>query len=73
MLTKAQAMLTLTAIGSMALLTGCLNPDSGGATLDALRAPMAAHAAALAKDGGPLSVSTGRDVIAIYEAGLSVR
>ena len=51
------------------LLTGCVKPVSDAALADALRAPMAAHAAALAEDGGPKSVSTGRKVIAIYEAG----
>ena len=64
-------MLTMTALGCVMLLSGCPSASNSNATLDALRKPMAAHADALAQDGGPLSVSTGRDVIAIYEAGIN--
>ena len=55
------------ASGLLVLLTAC-TPTSDTALSDALRPALAAHAAALVADGGPRSVSTGRKVIAIYEA-----
>lgn len=67
--TWGRATLTTTVIGSVVLMSACQPQGNGNATLDALRPALAAHAAALGEDGGPKSVTTGRKVIAIYEAG----
>lgn len=55
----------------MTIASGCVPVEQDGASrvLDRLQGPMTAHAAALAGDDVALMRSTGRRVIAIYDAG----
>ena len=50
-------------------LSGCASTVSDSALADGLRGPLKNLAAALVIDGGPLSKSAGRAVIATFEAG----
>ena len=52
------------------MLTGCGVAVSDSALATALRRPMTEHAAALAGDSVPEMRRTGRNVIAIYDAGV---
>ena len=55
----------------MLILAGCSSaPVSDSALAAALKRPMAEHAAALAGDSVPEMRRTGRNVIAIYDAGV---
>ena len=62
----ALAMLTM-------IVTGCLRADppvtDAQALCDGTKRLRSDHAAALAEDGGPLSVTTGRRLIATLDAG----
>jgi len=56
------------------IVSGCATaPTSQNAVLDRLAAPIDAHAAALAGDDVALMRSTGRTVIAIYDAGVGTQ
>ncbi len=50
------------------LVAGCMNVASGTAICDATDAQRTAHAAALAADGGDMSVVTGQALIATLDA-----
>ena len=55
----------------MLILAGCASaPVSDSALATALRRPMTAHAAALAGEDVDAMRRTGRNVIAIYDAGV---
>lgn len=49
--------------------TGCATVGSGDAVCGRLGPLLTAHASALADDGGPRSLSTGRALIATADAG----
>lgn len=49
--------------------TGCVSVASGNALCDGTEAARTEHAAALADDGGPLSVVTGARLIQLLDAG----
>ena len=53
------------------LLSGCLNatPNSADAICQGTRQARADHAAALVRDGGPLSLVTGQVLIAKVDSG----
>ena len=51
------------------LVGGCMNAASPTAVCDGTEAARTAHAAALAKDGGDLSVVTGAKLIRLLDAG----
>lgn len=53
----------------MLLATGCVSGPSGEAVCDGTKAATRAHAAALAVDGGDMSVVTGQALIARLDAG----
>lgn len=63
-------MLRLLIIPTM-LLTGCATatPNSADAICDGTRKARADHAAALVRDGGPLSLVTGQALISKIDAG----
>ena len=48
---------------------GCIWTTSDAALCDGTRAARSAHAAALLDDGGPLSVTTGANLIGLVDAG----
>lgn len=50
-------------------LSGCVSVGSGMAICEATAADTTAHAAALAQDGGPLSLVTGQKLISRLDAG----
>jgi hypothetical protein len=50
-------------------LGGCLNAGSGEAVCDGTAQARTEHAAALALDGGPLSLVTGARLIKLTDAG----
>lgn len=50
-------------------VTGCVSGASGEAICDATETTRTEHAAALANDGGPLSVVTGARLIQLIDAG----
>jgi len=50
-------------------VTGCVSVGSGEAICDGTEAARTEHAAALADDGGPLSVVTGARLIRLIDAG----
>jgi uncharacterized protein YceK len=57
------------ALATLALtVTGCATVASNDAARDVLAPRVTAHAAALASDGGPLSLTTGRALIATYDS-----
>lgn len=61
-----------TFLAAMLMLTvsGCVSgPTSESALCARSQGPIKAHASALVEDGGPKSVSTGRTLIAIIDAG----
>lgn len=51
------------------LSSGCVNVASGEAICDGTAAARREHAAALADDGGPLSLVTGARLIRVIDAG----
>lgn len=50
-------------------VTGCVSVASGNAICDGTKAARTEHAAALADDGGPLSLVTGARLIRLIDAG----
>ena len=50
-------------------VTGCVNVASSGAICDGTKSARTDHAAALAQDGGDLSVVTGARLIQLIDAG----
>lgn len=52
----------------MLTVSGCLSVGTGDVYCQRSDKPVREHAAALAEDGGPKSVSTGRTVIAVRDA-----
>jgi hypothetical protein len=52
--------------------SGCASAVSDSAICDGLAADVAAHAAALAEDGGDRSVTTGARLIRRFDAGCAV-
>ena len=54
------------------IVSGCVSaaPDGASRVLDRLEGPITRHAAALAGDDVAMMRATGREVIAIYDAGL---
>lgn len=50
-------------------VTGCVSGASGEAICDGTEAARTEHAAALADDGGPLSLVTGAHLIGLVDAG----
>lgn len=60
-------------MGTLILListvSGCASAVSDSALCGGTERARTAHAAALAKDGGPLSLATGRALIATLDAG----
>lgn len=70
MQTLETAMRTLTGVGLLMLLTGCLGNSNDSALADGLRKPMGDLAGAVATHGAPAPVvSAVRVVVATYEAG----
>ena len=69
MRTQVMALLTMT------IASGCVSaaPDGASRVLDRLADPITEHAAALAGDDVALMRSTGRRVIAIYDAGVGAQ
>jgi uncharacterized protein YceK len=61
-------MLRLLIIPTM-LLSGCVSVNSADAICDGTRQARADHAAALVRDGGPLSLVTGQALISKIDAG----
>jgi len=58
------------AVIPLLIVSGCTSGPSGESALCArAQGPIKAHASALVEDGGPKSVSTGRTLIAIIDAG----
>lgn len=58
------------AVIPLLIVSGCASGPSGESALCArTQGPIQAHAAALVEDGGDKSVSTGRTLIAIIDAG----
>lgn len=51
------------------MLTGCVNAVSGNAICSGTESARTEHAAALADDGGPLSLVTGARLIQLIDAG----
>ena len=54
------------------LSAGCVNAGNDAAICDGSKAARREHAAALADDGGPLSLVTGARLIKMIDAGCSV-
>ena len=66
---------TLALVALTTIVSGCStasNPVSERAVCDGLDAPLAAHVDALILDGGPMSLSTGRVVVAAYDGACDV-
>ena len=66
---------TLALVALTTIVSGCstaINPVSERALCDGLDAPIAAHVDALVLDGGPMSLSTGRVVVAAYDGACGV-
>jgi hypothetical protein len=58
----------------MGIVSGCargINPVSELAVCEGLDAPFKAHVDALVEDGGPLSLATGRVVVAAFDGACS--
>ena len=53
----------------LCFVTGCVSAVSDSAICDGTEASRTAHAAALAADGGPLSLATGARLIRQIDAG----
>ena len=72
MLTRANAWTLLKLILGTTLtfsVTGCVSAVSPAAICDGTASARTAHAAALAEDGGDLSVATGARLIRLLDAG----
>jgi hypothetical protein len=66
---------TLVLLALTTIVSGCStasNPVSERAVCYGLDAPIAAHVDALILDGGPMSLSTGRIVVAAYDGACDV-
>ena len=53
----------------MLFASGCASAVSDSAICDAISAPLTDHAAALAADGGPMSLTTGDRLVRMLDAG----
>lgn len=61
---------TLALVALTTIVSGCstaISPVSERAVCEGLATPIAAHVDALVLDGGPMSLSTGRVVVAAYD------
>ena len=65
---RTWAMVTLAMIAS-----GCASAASDSAVCEVTDRPATVHAAALAEDGGPASITTGRRLIATLDAACARR
>jgi len=70
---NARTRLILATVTAMLIVSGCETVASNDAARDVLGPRMTAHAAALAEDGGPRSLTTGRALIATYDAVFGVQ